>query len=342
MMDKGLENLEHRTENEIKKDIFNISKMIIEDSKMLEVLKMANRVSKVNTTVLVHGETGVGKEGIAKYIHYNSLRKEESFVAINCGAIPKSLIESELFGYEAGAFTGANKQGKIGLFELADKGTIFLDEVGELSQEVQVKLLRVIQEKEIERVGGLKPIKVDVRIIAATNRDLKAMIEENLFREDLYYRLSVFPIDIPSLRERKDDIIPLTKFFTDEINKMYGLRSSFSEDALISLKGYSWPGNIRELKNIVERSLVMSDSKVITEKDLPEVISKNIKIDEIEFSISNLSIKGYSLKDIIQKIEEEIIEDSMRRYGNIRMAAKALGVNPSTIVRKRQKFNKEN
>lgn len=342
MMDKGLENLEHRTENEIKKDIFNISKMIIEDSKMLEVLKMANRVSKVNTTVLVHGETGVGKEGIAKYIHYNSLRKEESFVAINCGAIPKSLIESELFGYEAGAFTGANKQGKIGLFELADKGTIFLDEVGELSQEVQVKLLRVIQEKEIERVGGLKPIKVDVRIIAATNRDLKAMIEENLFREDLYYRLSVFPIDIPSLRERKDDIIPLTKFFTDEINKMYGLRSSFSEDALISLKGYSWPGNIRELKNIVERSLVMSDSKVITEKDLPEVISKNTKIDEIEFSISNLSIKGYSLKDIIQKIEEEIIEDSMRRYGNIRMAAKALGVNPSTIVRKRQKFNKEN
>lgn len=341
MMEKILESLDHRTEEEIKKDIFNISKMIIEDSKMVEVLKMANKVSKVNTTVLVHGETGVGKEGIAKYIHYNSLRKEESFVAINCGAIPKNLIESELFGYEAGAFTGANKQGKIGLFELADKGTIFLDEVGELSQEVQVKLLRVIQEKEIERVGGLKPIKVDVRIIAATNRDLKAMIEENLFREDLYYRLSVFPISIPSLRERKDDIIPLTKFFTDEINKMYGIKSSFSEDALMALKGYSWPGNIRELKNIVERSLVMSDSKVITEKDLPEVISKNTQIDEIEFSISNLSIKGYSLKDIIQKIEEEIIEDSMRRYGNIRMAAKALGVNPSTIVRKRQKFNKE-
>lgn len=342
MMSGVLDNIEEITEEEIKGDIFNISKMIIEDEKMVDVLKMAHRVSRVNTTVLIQGETGVGKEGIAKYIHYNSLRKEESFVAINCGAIPKNLIESELFGYEAGSFTGANKQGKVGLFELADKGTIFLDEVGELSQEVQVKLLRVIQEQEIERIGGLKPIKVDVRIIAATNRNLKAMIEENSFREDLYYRLSVFPINIPPLKERKGDIVPLIKFFSEEINKMYGLNSSFSEESLECLKNYSWPGNIRELKNVVERSLVMSDNKIIYERDLPEGICGSYKESEIEFSIGNLSIKGYNLKDIIQKIEEEIIEDAMDRYGNIRMAAKALGVNPSTIVRKRQKYNKEN
>ncbi|MCB2300357.1 sigma-54 interaction domain-containing protein [Clostridium tagluense] len=341
-MSEVLENIEESNEEKIKSDIFNISKMIIEDDNMIQVLKMASKVSRVNTTVLVQGETGVGKEGIAKYIHYNSLRKEESFVAINCGAIPKNLIESVLFGYEAGSFTGANKQGKIGVFELADKGTIFLDEVGELSQEVQVELLRVLQEHEIERVGGLKPVKVDVRIIAATNRNLKEMIGENLFREDLYYRLSVFPINIPPLRARKGDIVPLIKFFTEEINEMYGLKSYFSDEALDCLKYYSWPGNIRELKNIVERSVVMSDNKIIYGKNLPEYISDSYKGNEMEFSISNLSIKGCNLKDIIQTIEEEIIEDAMRRYGNIRMTAKALGVNPSTLVRKRKKYNKEN
>ena len=340
-MGEGLKNIEDNSVEKIISDVFNISKMIIEDDNMIEVLKMSSKVSRVNTTVLVQGETGVGKEGIAKYIHYNSLRKDESFVAINCGAIPKNLIESVLFGYEAGSFTGANKHGKIGLFELADKGTIFLDEVGELAQEVQVELLRVVQEQEIERVGGLKPVKVDVRIIAATNRNLKEMVEENLFREDLYYRLSVFPIKIPSLRERKGDIVPLIKFFTEEINEMYGLKSYFSEEALDCLKSYSWPGNIRELKNIVESSIVICDDKIIYRKDLPEYIIESYKGNEMEFSISNLSIKGYNLKDIIQTIEEEIIEDAMRRYGNIRMAAKALGINSSTIVRKRQKYNKK-
>ncbi|MBW9147168.1 sigma-54 dependent transcriptional regulator [Clostridium sp. CM027] len=339
-MSGSLDNIEEKTAERIKNDIFNISKMIIEDNNMIEVIKMANKVSRVNTTVLVQGETGVGKEGIAKYIHYNSLRKKESFVVINCGAIPKNLIESVLFGYEAGAFTGANKQGKIGLFELADKGTIFLDEVGELSQEAQVELLRVVQEHEIERIGGLKTVKVDVRIIAATNKNLKEMIKKNLFREDLYYRLSVFPINIPPLRERNGDIVPLIKFFMEEINEMYGLKSYFSDEALDCLKAYSWPGNIRELKNIVERSLVMSDNKIIITKYLPKYIRKSYKRNEIEFSISNLSIKGHNLKDIIRIIEEEIIDDAMRRYGNIRMAAKALGVNPSTLVRKRQKYNK--
>lgn len=340
-MGEGLKNIEDNSVEKIISDVFNISKMIIEDDNMIEVLKMSSKVSRVNTTVLVQGETGVGKEGIAKYIHYNSLRKDESFVAINCGAIPKNLIESVLFGYEAGSFTGANKHGKIGLFELADKGTIFLDEVGELAQEVQVELLRVVQEQEIERVGGLRPVKVDVRIIAATNRNLKEMVEENLFREDLYYRLSVFPIKIPSLRERKGDIVALIKFFTEEINEMYGLKSYFSEEALDCLKSYSWPGNIRELKNIVESSIVICDDKIIYRKDLPEYIIESYKGNEMEFSISNLSIKGYNLKDIIQTIEEEIIEDAMRRYGNIRMAAKALGINSSTIVRKRQKYNKK-
>ena len=320
--------------------LFSISHMMIEDRNMIEILKLATKVSRVDTTVLILGETGVGKEGIAKYIHYNSFRKEEPFIIINCGAIPENLIESELFGYEGGAFTGANKGGKVGLFQLAHKGTIFLDEVGELPLEVQVKLLRVLQEQHIEKVGSMKSIEVDVRVLAATNRDLKELIQKKQFREDLYYRLSVFPIEIPPLRERKGDIIPLINYFTNTINEKYNFNCSFSEEAIDCLYSYEWKGNVRELRNVIERNIIINDKKLIGKKDLPPYISALEKQQEFILSINNFSIKGYSLKDIIQKIEREIIEDALARYGNVRMAAKALDIDPSTLIRKRNRNSK--
>ncbi|WP_246582968.1 sigma-54 interaction domain-containing protein [Clostridium simiarum] len=320
----------------MKDNIFKISDMIVEDKLMIDILKIVTSLSKVDTTVLILGETGVGKEGLAKYMHYNSKRKDKPFITINCGAIPENLIESELFGYEAGAFTGASKEGKIGLFQLAHEGTVFLDEVGELPLEVQVKLLRVLQEKQIEKVGGIKSTKVDVRVLGATNKDLKDLVEKGEFREDLYYRLSVFPIEIPPLRKRKGDIVPLVKYFSKIINEKYNFKCEFEEEALDCLQWYEWPGNIRELKNIVERHIVMQREGFIRKNDLNDYIYKEGN-RELTFSINNLCIKGYGLKEIIQKIELEIIDDAIDRYGNIRMAAKALGVDPSTLIRKRQK-----
>lgn len=337
-MGKSCRIIENKLIDGCKRSLYDISKMIVEDNSMLEVLNTAYKVSKVESSVIILGETGVGKEGIAKYIHYSSSRKNHSFITINCGAIPNGLIESELFGYEPGAFTGASKTGKMGLFQLADKGTIFLDEVGELPQEVQVKLLRVLQEQEIEKVGGIKSIKINVRVIAATHRNLQDLISKGLFREDLYYRLCTLPIKIPPLRERKSDIIPLVKYFATVINKKYNLDVNFNKEALECLRGYHWPGNVRELRNIVEMSIVMSEANLIGVLDLPEHIINNSKRDEVEFSVSNLSIKGNSLKDIMEKIEEEIIEDAIQRYGSIRMTAKALGVDSSTLIRKRQKY----
>lgn len=323
--------------NNMKKKLYEISNMVIEDKEMVNILKMATKVSKVDTTVLILGETGVGKEGIAKYIHCNSNRKNKPFVIINCGAIPENLIESELFGYESGAFTGASKCGKIGLFELAHGGTIFLDEVGELPLDVQVKLLRVLQEHKIEKVGSVNSIDVDLRVVAATNKNLKELIEKNQFREDLYYRLSVFPIEIPPLRERKDDIAPLINYFLEDINNQYGFTSSFSEEAIQCLYEYSWPGNVRELRNVIERSIVMNGSCEIQRKDLPECVNECEVEQEFIFGINNFSIKGCSLKEFTQKIEFEVIEDAVERYGNIKMAAKALGIDSSTLIRKRNK-----
>ena len=227
---------------------------------MLNVLQMIDRVRKLDTTVLLTGETGVGKDKIASYIVRGSNRSAERFIKVNCGAIPSTLIESELFGYERGAFTGANKEGKMGLFEVADKGTIFLDEVGELPPDMQVKLLRVLQEQEIERIGSNKPIKVDVRVIAATNRNLLEMMREKTFRADLFYRLNVFPVTIPPLRERKDDIIPLAEQFLTDLNHKYGMEKRLTDAAKDVLLEYRWPGNVRELKNVVERSMIMSNT----------------------------------------------------------------------------------
>lgn len=220
----------------------------------MEIISLSKRVAPLDTTVILLGETGVGKEVFAKYIYQNSSRNDKPFIKVNCGAIPANLVESELFGYEKGAFTGADRNGKMGLFEVADTGTIFLDEVGELPLDMQVKLLRVLQEQEFERIGGRKPVKADVWVLAATNRNLEEMVRQKAFREDLYYRLMIFPIHIPPLRERPADIIPLASLFLSQLNKKYNFKKYFSLISITMMKDYNWPGNIRELRNIVERA----------------------------------------------------------------------------------------
>lgn len=307
--------------------------MIVQDENALRVVFMADKVAPLDATVMLLGETGVGKEVFARYIFKKSHRKDQNFVKVNCGAIPENLLESELFGYEKGAFTGANRNGKIGLFELADKGTIFLDEIGELPLNMQVKLLRAIQEKEIERIGGTRPIKIDVRIIAATNRDLEAIMQEGKFREDLYYRLMVFPIQIPALRERPGDIEPLARFFLEKFNKKYNFQKKFPEDTMYLLKEYQWPGNIRELKNIVERAIIISSGDEIDQDAVP-IFRRDAGVRHTKRTLRPVHDLGREL----QRIEAGYMEEAYEKYGNVRDAAASLGMNASTFVRKRKKY----
>ncbi len=298
------------------------------------VLAMAAQVAKVDSTVLITGESGVGKEIIANSIHRLSNRSEGSMIKINCGAIPENLLESELFGYEPGAFTGASKQGKPGMFELAERGTLFLDEVGELSLNLQVKLLRVLQHHEVSRVGGLKPIPVDARIIAATNKDLMEMVKLERFRDDLYYRLNVVSIDVPPLRERKEDIPLLSIYFLDRINKKYSFNKYFSSEVIDRFLEYAWPGNIRELENVIERMVVMTDEKEIIIQHLPLTIRNNVP------SMVNVVFpEQASLKSAVDELEKQMIRQALKKHGSTRKAAKVLGVDQSTIVRKSQKYN---
>ena len=226
---------------------------------MEDTIKLSLRIAAVNTTVLILGESGVGKGLIARFIHENSLRNKGPFIKINCGSIPESLLESELFGYETGAFTGAKREGKPGLVELAHKGTLLLDEIADLPLNLQVKLLQVIQERELTRIGGTKPIRIDIRIIASTNKDIRKMVKQGEFREDLYYRLNVIPITIPPLRERKEDIELLIDFFISHYNKKHNKSISLQEDVIEALLQYCWPGNVRELENLMERLVVTSE-----------------------------------------------------------------------------------
>ncbi|QXM06373.1 sigma-54-dependent Fis family transcriptional regulator [Crassaminicella indica] len=320
---------------EMRLQLLNTLHIVAEDEKMLETMRIAKRVAKVDTTVLLLGETGVGKEEAAKFIHKNSNRRKKQFIKINCGAIPINLIESELFGYEKGAFTGANREGKLGIFEVANGGTLFLDEVGELPLDMQVKLLRALQEREIKRVGGTVPIKIDVRILAATNRNLEEMVKQKQFREDLYYRLNVVPIYIPPLRERRGDIIPLARYFLSELNEKYNWSKELSKDALEVFYEYDWPGNVRELKNIVERVFIMSSGDKIISEDLP----KNMVCRNRDKKIT-LRDEIVPLKDAVAKVEMELIDKAFKKYGNVRSAAKALGIDASTFVRKRKKYKK--
>ncbi|NLU07819.1 sigma-54-dependent Fis family transcriptional regulator [uncultured Clostridium sp.] len=320
----------------MRQQILECSDIIVKDEKMINTLNMAKKVAKVDTTVLLLGETGVGKEKVAKYIHKNSRRSNKNFIKIDCSSIPRNLIESEFFGYEKGSFTGASKEGKMGLFELADEGTVFLDEIGELSLDMQVKLLRVLQEGEIRRVGGTDTIEIDIRVIAATNRNLGKMVAEKKFRKDLYYRLDVVPITILPLRERRGDIEPLINYFMGVFNKKYNFDKIITGAAVDSLKEYRWPGNVRELKNIIERVIIMTSRDKILRSDLPirEVWdSSKFETDE------NGMIKNHlPLKDAVENLEESMIESAFRKYGNVRDAARELGISASTLVRKRKRY----
>lgn len=308
------------------------SDLVAADPNTRAVLDQVDRVSMLDATVLLTGETGVGKEKFAHYIYKNSARRQGRFIAVNCGAIPPSLIESELFGYERGAFTGASREGKMGVFELADQGTIFLDEIGELPLDMQVKLLRVLQERSIQRVGGSRDIPVNVRVIAATNRDLEEMVRSKAFREDLFYRLNVVPITVPPLRERKGDILPFIECFLTELNRKYGFQKEFSIGALQAMEEYTWPGNVRELKNVVERMVIMSPAQMIQAADLPF------------HSHGAGQLRAPQMKEAVDlrletaKFEFQYIQHAYETYGNVRSAAASLKMDSSTFVRKRRKY----
>lgn len=299
---------------------------------ILRVLEMASRVAQHDSTVLIRGETGTGKELLARAIHHNSRRKNKPFVTINCGAIPKELIESELFGYTRGAFTGAvaPKSGKV---EMADSGTLFLDEVGELPVDMQVKLLRLLQNGELEKIGATGTITVDVRVIAATNRNLQAMIEDGTFREDLYYRLAVVPLELPPLRERKEDIPELTQHLFRKLKERHGFESARLSSKLGSyFAGYRWPGNIRELENVLERMLVLSTGEEIGEEDLPQEIRKSAP--KGDWFPMDLPEEGISLEGI----ERELLIRALEKHsGNQTQAARYLDISRRTLIYRMEK-----
>ncbi|MCX8111534.1 MAG: sigma-54 dependent transcriptional regulator [Syntrophorhabdaceae bacterium] len=302
---------------------------------MQKVFELIEKVADTNATTLITGESGVGKELVAKAIHYNSSRKDNPIVVVNCGAIPENLLESELFGYEKGAFTGAYNT-KHGKFEVADKGTIFLDEIGDMSLSLQVKLLRVLQEKTFERIGGSKTIKVDIRFIAATNRDLEKMVKEGQFREDLYYRLNVVPIHIPPLRERKQDIPLLISYFLEQSNRINDARvEGFDDSAMEVLMAYEYPGNVRELNNIVERVVVIKKKGVITIEDLPEKLW-TLKEREQQIDIQ----RGY--ETLVTEFEKAIIMKALKETKGVKSkAASILNINRTTLIEKMKRLKME-
>ena len=313
-----------------------VDEMIAESPAMKKVINLALRVAKVDSTVLIEGPSGSGKGVISRLIHDNSMRANEPFIKIDCGSIPESLLESELFGYEKGAFTGAEKKGKIGLVELADKGTLFLDEIGEFPYPLQTKLLRLIQDKEIVRVGGNESIKLDIRVVAATNRTLSDMVEQKQFRKDLYYRLNVVPIRMSPLNDRQQDIHPLIEYFVKINNEKYGLSRRIESRAMRALIAYSWPGNVRELENMVENLVVTANSDTIMIDELPEkVISESAEKGDAIMP----GIKGMSLKEAVNMAERNALINAMRESKNTDEMAKYLKVDRSTIVRKLQKHS---
>ncbi|WP_051280721.1 sigma-54 interaction domain-containing protein [Anaerovorax odorimutans] len=301
---------------------------------MYNVIQLTKRLANVDSTVLITGESGVGKGVIAKLLHENGNRKAHPFVTVNCGAIPENLIESELFGYERGAFTGSKNEGKKGLFEVAQKGTIFLDEISELPLKMQVKLLQVIQEKEITKIGGITNIPVDVRIVSATNKDLISLVQSGQFREDLYYRLNVVPISVPPLRERLEDIIPLIKMTLNKQNKKFKEHKELDSAALAILMKYSWPGNIRELQNLIERLVITTKGNVILPENLPSfILEETRQYQEKDITVHKIS----NLKELLDTAEKEILVKSLEQCKSTRAMAKMLGISQPTVVRKLQK-----
>lgn len=314
-------------------DKFKIEGIIGKSAKMQKAIEIMKRIAPSTATVLIRGESGTGKELIAKAIHYNSPRRIKPFTAINCAAIPDNLFESELFGYEPGAFTGAVSR-KEGLFQITNGGTLFLDEIGDLSLPMQSKLLRTLQDKEIRRLGGKETIKVDVRIITATNKDLEKELARGNFRDDLYYRLKVVNIDVPPLRERTEDIPELANFFINKYNKEFGKRIKNIEPAALKmLSEYHWPGNIRQLETIIERAVLMNDRGTITARDIQDELRTGRPVGQLNYDIPDEGID-------FEKLEKELIQKAMTKTGGIATkAAKLLGMSYKTFIYRLEKFN---
>jgi transcriptional regulator with PAS, ATPase and Fis domain len=299
---------------------------------MQKLSHIVGKVARTDATILISGESGTGKELVARRIHENSKRADKPFVAINCGTIPGDLLESELFGHQKGSFTGAVEQ-RPGMFQLAHTGTIFLDEIGEMSHHLQVKLLRVLQDREIRPVGSDRSFTVDVRVVAATNKDLPAEVKSGKFREDLYYRLQVIPVTIPPLRERRSDIPLLIEHFLNKHNANRPYPITISEEAMVLLWEYDWPGNIRELENVLERLVILSDSPVIR----PDVLPANIRsfLSEKKIPAPRLGEDGMDLNAAVEEFENRMIDEALRRTnGNKQAAARLLGLKRTTLVAK--------
>lgn len=307
-------------------------------SKVMEnIVRTASRVANFPSPILIQGESGVGKDMLARYIHDSGDTAEDRpFVQINCGAIPELLLESELFGYEAGAFTGASTKGKIGLLELANQGTLFLDEIGEMPLALQVKLLQVLQTNTMFRVGGTKKVTLSTRIIAATNSNLENLMLAGRFRQDLYYRLNVIPITIPPLRERREDLVPLLLYFLERNNRKLKLNLRLAPRTIEALSAYNWPGNVRELSNVLENMMIMTDGDVIEEQSIPghifQAVRKPLFIETPDY------FESYNLNEIMPVVEKEVIRKAITEFGPLRNVASHLGIDLSTLVRKKRKY----
>ncbi|MEN2994798.1 MAG: sigma-54 dependent transcriptional regulator [Thermodesulfovibrio sp.] len=315
--------------------------IIGKSSQIQKVLTFIDKLSKTDTTVLIMGESGTGKELVAKMIHKKSSRADKPFIPVNCAAIPSELLESELFGHEKGAFTGAHNC-RYGRFELANEGTIFLDEIGDMPLHLQVKILRVIQEKTFERIGGTRPIRVDVRIIAATNKDLENEVKEGRFREDLFWRLNVVPVVIPPLRERKEDIPLLCDYFIEKFSKKFGYSLKIKPEVMEIFLNYTWPGNVRELENLIERLYVLNEDGIVDIKDIPE----KIKFGEYSFKRElipedlNPFSAGIDLNEVLREYEKKLILHALNLHGWVKSkAAKYLNINRTTLIEKMKRLN---
>jgi len=309
-----------------KTEYFNLkgySDYVVASPVMADLMKTVRQIAQFDSAVLITGESGVGKEIIAHQIHLASPRKDKPYIRINCASIPESLLESELFGYVEGAFTGAKKGGKLGIFELADGGTLLLDEIAELPLSVQAKLLRVIQENEVTRIGSTKTNKIDVRIIAATNRNLKEMVDKNQFRTDLYYRLNVIPVAVPPLRDRREEIPALVHHFLKKFNEKYGLNKQIAPQVIDRLVNYDWPGNVRELKNVIERAVVTNPGDIILSLDIDSKSAADPSSEPV-----------VNLRELVENLEKHYIHAYLAKYGSTRKAAAALGISQSTLCRK--------